>query len=176
MEVKQIKDLMAAMGRTRVKKLVIKNSDGFELELERETDGDNNRLAEQMLELVEQNPMRGELESHRAQASLRRNSRSHFETSQDSSTGQTHRAEEEESGDFITSPMVGTFYSTPSPEDPAFVKVGDKVNPDSIVCIIEAMKVMNEVKAGISGTVSAILVDNGQPIEFGSQLFRVTPD
>ena len=72
--------------------------------------------------------------------------------------------------------MVGTFYSTPSPEDPAFVKVGDKVNPDSIVCIIEAMKVMNEVKAGISGTVSAILVDNGQPIEFGSQLFRVTPD
>jgi len=174
-EVKQIKDLMAAMGRTRVKKLVIKNSDGFELELERETEGENNRLAEQMLELVEQNPMRNELELHRAQASLRRNSRSHSESSGESTTHQSATAEEE-TGEFITSPMVGTFYATPSPEDPAFVKVGDKVSPDSIVCIIEAMKVMNEVKAGMSGTISAILVDNGQPIEFGSQLFRVTPD
>src|SRR4029077_229169 len=78
-------------------------------------------------------------------------------------------------GSHITSPMVGTFYSAPSPDDPSFVKIGDKVDKNSVVCIIEAMKVMNEVKAGVSGTVAEVLVESGHPVEFGTKLFRITP-
>lgn len=76
-------------------------------------------------------------------------------------------------GTFVTSPMVGTFYSSNAPDQPAFVKVGDKVNEQTVVCIIEAMKVMNEVKAGVSGVVAEILADNSQPVEFGTRLLRI---
>lgn len=75
--------------------------------------------------------------------------------------------------EYITSPMVGTFYATPSPDQAPFVKVGDKVEEKSVVCIIEAMKVMNEVKAGKKGTIVEILVDNAQPVEYGTKLFRI---
>ena len=77
------------------------------------------------------------------------------------------------SGTFIESPLVGTFYRAPSPEAEPFVKVGDTVTPDTVVCIVEAMKVMNEVKAGVSGVVKEVLVEGGHPIEFGTKLFRV---
>ncbi len=70
--------------------------------------------------------------------------------------------------------MVGTFYSSPSPDDPSFVKVGDSVSEGSVVCIIEAMKVMNEVKAGCAGVIAEILLKNGEPVEFGTRMFRVT--
>jgi acetyl-CoA carboxylase biotin carboxyl carrier protein len=73
----------------------------------------------------------------------------------------------------ITSPMVGTFYLASNPESPPFVKVGDHVGPDSVVCIIEAMKVFNEIPAGVSGRVIAVLVENGEPVEFGQPLFKV---
>jgi len=76
------------------------------------------------------------------------------------------------SGKEIPSPMVGTFYSAPSPESPSFVKVGQKVTPDTVVCIIEAMKVMNEIKAEVSGTITEIAAENGQPVQFGQALFR----
>ncbi len=78
-------------------------------------------------------------------------------------------------GKVIKSPMVGTFYSAPSPESPPFVKAGDDVTEDSTVCIIEAMKVMNEIKAEISGKIAEVLVKNGQSVEFGQPLFRVKP-
>ena len=77
-------------------------------------------------------------------------------------------------GTFVTSPMVGTFYDSPSPDQPTFVKVGDRVNENTVVCIIEAMKVMNEVKAGVSGTVAEVLMDSGHPVEFGTRLMRIT--
>lgn len=88
--------------------------------------------------------------------------------------GHAEKKEEKVEGKFVTSPMVGTFYTSPSPEDPTFVKVGDRVEENTVVCIIEAMKVMNEVKAGISGVVAEILVDNAHPVEFGTKLFRIT--
>jgi acetyl-CoA carboxylase biotin carboxyl carrier protein len=69
--------------------------------------------------------------------------------------------------------MVGTFYSAPSPEAPAFVTVGQSVTPDTVVCIIEAMKVMNEIKAEISGVISEVCAENGKPVQFGQALFRV---
>jgi acetyl-CoA carboxylase biotin carboxyl carrier protein len=73
----------------------------------------------------------------------------------------------------ITSPMVGTFYTAASPESPAFIEVGQKIDPESIVCIIEAMKVMNEIKAEIAGTIVEIVAENGKPVQFGEVLFRV---
>ena len=75
----------------------------------------------------------------------------------------------------ITSPIVGTFYRSPSPDAPVFVDVGDIIKPDDVVCIIEAMKVMNSVKAEMSGVVKEILVESAQPVEFGQPLFVVEP-
>ena len=73
----------------------------------------------------------------------------------------------------VTSPMVGTYYATPSPENPPFVTVGSPIKADSVVCIIEAMKVMNEIQSEISGTVVECLVASGTSVEFGQPLFRV---
>ncbi len=73
----------------------------------------------------------------------------------------------------VLSPMVGTFYRAPSPEAEPFVREGDTVGPDATLCVIEAMKVMNEIPAGISGVVREILVKNGDPVEFGQPLFRI---
>jgi acetyl-CoA carboxylase biotin carboxyl carrier protein len=73
----------------------------------------------------------------------------------------------------IKSPMVGTFYAAPAPDAPAYVTVGQEITPDSVVCIIEAMKVMNEIKAEISGVVAEICAENGKPVQFGQTLFRV---
>lgn len=75
----------------------------------------------------------------------------------------------------IKSPMVGTFYLSPNPESPAFVKVGDHIGADSTVCIIEAMKVFNEIPAEMTGKIVAILVENGAPVEYGQPLFRIDP-
>lgn len=73
----------------------------------------------------------------------------------------------------IKSPMVGTFYSKPTPEAPSFVKVGDHISSDTVVCIIEAMKVFNEIPAEISGSIVAVLVENEEPVEYGKPLFKV---
>jgi acetyl-CoA carboxylase biotin carboxyl carrier protein len=73
----------------------------------------------------------------------------------------------------IVSPMVGTFYRAPSPDAPSFVEVGKPVTEDTVVCIIEAMKVMNEIKAETSGVIAEVLADNGKPVQFGQALFRV---
>ncbi|MBR4517999.1 MAG: acetyl-CoA carboxylase biotin carboxyl carrier protein [Victivallales bacterium] len=74
---------------------------------------------------------------------------------------------------YITAPMLGTFFSAATPDAPAFVAEGDEVTPDTVVCIIEAMKVMNEIKAETSGTITKILVPNGSPVEFGQKLFEI---
>ena len=79
-----------------------------------------------------------------------------------------------ESGNKMNSPMVGTFYSAPNPESEPFVKVGDQINEGDVLCIIEAMKMMNEVKSEFSGTVKQILVDNAEPVEFDQTLFIIS--
>jgi acetyl-CoA carboxylase biotin carboxyl carrier protein len=78
-------------------------------------------------------------------------------------------------GIVIESPMVGTYYASSAPDAPPFVSVGSIVRPDTTVCIIEAMKVFTEIPAGVSGTITEILVKNGQSVEFGQPLFRVNP-
>ena len=75
----------------------------------------------------------------------------------------------------IKSPMIGTFYRAPSPEANSYVEVGIEVNPDTVVCIIEAMKVMNEIKAEVKGVITQVLVENAKPVEFGQPLFKARP-
>ena len=75
----------------------------------------------------------------------------------------------------IKSPMIGTFYRAPSPEASNYVEVGSEVNPDTVVCIIEAMKVMNEIKAEAKGVITQLLVENAKPVEFGQPLFKIRP-
>jgi acetyl-CoA carboxylase biotin carboxyl carrier protein len=75
----------------------------------------------------------------------------------------------------IKSPMIGTFYRAPSPEAGNYIEVGSSVTPETVVCIIEAMKVMNEIKAEVKGVITQILVENGKPVEFGQPLFKVRP-
>jgi len=80
---------------------------------------------------------------------------------------------EDPNATYITSPMVGTFYGASTPEDPPLVKVGDQVGSDTVVCILEAMKVFNEIPAECSGSIAAILVENGDAIEYGQKLFKI---
>ncbi len=155
MELKQIKDLMSAMKTGGIKRLQIKDSSGFELQLERH---DEVRTASPVVHYApvkeEEHPVRQPV--HHAPL----------------------KAEADVApvlaGQYVTSPMVGTFYVSSSPEDPPFIKVGDRVTENTVVCIIEAMKVMNEVKAGVAGTVAEICVNNASTVEFGTKLLRVT--
>ena len=82
--------------------------------------------------------------------------------------------EDEESGDIINSPMVGTFYASASPGSKPFISVGDNVNEGDVVCIVEAMKMMNEIKSEFSGKVLSVNVENSQPVEYGQALFEIS--
>ncbi len=165
MELKQIKELMTAMGRTGIKRITLKK-ENFELILERD-DVKFGRCTDPQLDYSEEAFNQAPGWSRTDQA-LSRGSEM---------PARTH-TQEIEKGDiaslYVTSPMVGTFYSAPSPEDPSFVKVGDKVEKSTVVCIIEAMKVMNEIKANITGIIAEVLIESGQPVEFGTKLFRIT--
>ncbi len=170
MEIKQIKDLMAAMGRTGMHRLSIKKGD-FELAIEREENGRIRYLTDPS-ELAEDNPLRTDMELHRSQAFAKRKRPGRIDLEEEDDDELEEEVHEANSA-YITSPIVGTFYAASSPESPLFVKVGDPVQKDTVVCIVEAMKVMNEIKAGVEGRVVAMLVESGQPIEFGTKLFRV---
>ena len=76
-------------------------------------------------------------------------------------------------GHVLTSPIVGTFYAAPSPDSPPYVEIGGRVEKGQVVCIVEAMKLMNEIEADVSGTVSSVVPDNGDPVEFGAPLFVI---
>jgi len=161
MELKYIKELMAAMGRTGTTKLSLKEK-GIELTLER----------------VSQVSIRNSdinfdmLDEHRSLTRLDQS------FSKGAELPSTHVAPIEPSkaeiGVFVTSPMVGTFYPSPAPGEPLFIKIGDRVEKNTVVGIIEAMKVMNEIKSGVSGVIAEVYVSEGDPVEFGAKLFRVT--
>lgn len=154
MEMKQIKELMAAMEKAGIKRLRLKEKNDFEIELERKDEAPTSHA-----------PAMPHPEIHSRFPTHMPHPRGHFP--------EEKPEEKKVEGNFITSPMVGTAYQAPSPEDSPFIKVGDKVEESTVVCIIEAMKVMNEVKAATSGTVAEILIENGQPVEFGTKLFRI---
>ena len=82
-------------------------------------------------------------------------------------------AAEQDDGTYVTSPFVGTFYRAASPDSDAFVEVGDSIAPGQVLCIVEAMKLMNEIEAEGAGTIVEVLVENGKPVEYGDRLFRI---
>jgi len=159
-ELKHIKELMTSMGRTGTKKLQIKQKD-FELSLERHD--------------IRPSDVNMELYDEYKQPQL---SRTDYTLSHSANSvpvpSMLEAPKQDDKSLYVTSPMVGTFYISPTPDDPSFIKPGDKIDKNTIVCIIEAMKVMNEIKANIAGTVIEVLVESGQPVEFGSKLFRIT--
>lgn len=165
MDLRQIKDLMQTMGRTGMHRLEVKNGD-FELKLEH---GANAAPRDRIVEVATGNPMRSDIQQHLSDASVAVVAPPTLPAADEPATVV------DEGHSFITSPMVGTFYLSPTPDDPAFVKVGDTVSENQVVCIIEAMKVMNEVKAGANGVVEQVLMDNSHPVEFGTKLFRIKP-
>ena len=82
-------------------------------------------------------------------------------------------AREQEDGAYVTSPFVGTFYRAPSPQSDPFVDVGDTISPGQVLCIVEAMKLMNEIEAEVAGTIAEVLMEDGKPVEYGDRLFRI---
>jgi acetyl-CoA carboxylase biotin carboxyl carrier protein len=166
-DLKQIKELIAAMGRGGIKKLTIKEKAGYELHLERhdEHPAYPHPVHPSPSSAFPPPPHAREIEAHRAAAPHA------------ASLGPTQKHETtpimEKEGRYVTAPLVGTFYNAPSPDDPPFIKVGDRVEENTVICIIEAMKVMNEVKAGMSGTVEEVLVESAHPVEFGTKMFRI---
>jgi acetyl-CoA carboxylase biotin carboxyl carrier protein len=166
MDLKQIKELMAAMKRGGIKKLTIKEKTGYELHLEAEDPHPpypHTHGSFAYPQVFAAPPHVKEIETPRHAAAI----------AQHKASPQTELPAAEERGRFVTAPLVGTYYNAPSPEDPPFIKVGDRVDENTVLCIIEAMKVMNEVKAGISGVVEEILIDNTHPVEFGTKMFRI---
>jgi acetyl-CoA carboxylase biotin carboxyl carrier protein len=167
-DLKQIKELMTAMERAGIKKLTIKQKGGDELHLERQEEHPSQPHAPvaTFYPPVYAHPPAREAESSTRPAPVQKTVHEEVPLSKEMKS-------EEKSGKYVSAPLVGTYYSASSPDDPHFVKVGDRVDENTVVCIIEAMKVMNEVKAGISGTIAEILVDNAHPVEFGTKLFRI---
>jgi acetyl-CoA carboxylase biotin carboxyl carrier protein len=159
MDLKQIKELMTAMGRAGIKKLNIKEKTGYELLLERHDEQPQERIY----------PVRHEESQSPFVASL--HTPAHRPAHEESLVKPKEAVKVE--GKYVTSPMVGTFYASSSPDDPPLVKVGDTVDENTVLCIIEAMKVMNEVKAGMSGKIAEVCVENAHPVEFATKLFRI---
>ena len=179
MELKQIKELMNAMVRCGLSKLHLKNAD-FELDLERDKkeEGEVFSKGDPLLSQVAlsqrvlgSHPTQN-LPVHTTLMAPQQPAMKELLPSEEAAKVR-EKGSSDSKGKYITSPMVGTFYSSPSPEDPPFVKVGDVVDEESVVCIVEAMKVMNEVKAGVKGTVVEILMEDSNLVEFGSKIFRV---
>ncbi len=151
MDLDIIKALMAHLEASKLRKMIYKQGD-FELHLEKESEPPSPPIHA----VVPSQPVK-----------------MHFDAPHDLPPSKGDRSPELP-GSYVTSPMVGTYYGSPAPDQPSFVKVGDTVNENTVVCIIEAMKVMNEVKAGMNGVVAEILADNAQPVEFGTRLLRIT--
>lgn len=175
MDLKHIKELMSAMGRSGTKRLLIKK-ENFELQLERESD-ETFKYIEPSRDFSEEFNGGDERPMKRADAAF---SRGGYMTTRPPGAPKLASDYEESDdeqvslkGNFVKSPMVGTFYVASSPEARPFVQVGDVVKADTVVGIIEAMKVMNEIKAGVAGEVLEILVENHQPVEFGTPLFKI---
>lgn len=150
MEIDAIKELMEAMNREGMSRLSIKKGEEFELEIEGPRGAPISPPVCAPHSLPPFPPQ-----------------------AQDPLFHKEEQGEKEQEGTLITSPMVGTFYAASSPEAAPFVKVGDSVSGESVLGIIEAMKVMNELKAGCSGVVAEIYIESGKPVEFGSRLFRI---
>ncbi len=157
---------MTVMGRTRTKRLQLKQND-FELTLERHDTNLTDAAADQHMHYSEDQFKQFYLQNRADQALSR------AAEMPSSRYNPIETPKPDTSSLFVTSPMVGTFYLSPSPDEPNYIKVGDRIEKNTVVCIIEAMKVMNEIKANMTGTIIEVMVESGQPVEFGTKLFRI---
>ncbi|MCB1106887.1 MAG: acetyl-CoA carboxylase biotin carboxyl carrier protein [Chlamydiia bacterium] len=155
MDLEKIKELMEAMEDKGMTRVVLKEKSGFELELERGRD----------FEVASYSSAPAAVMAPRIEAEVQ------AALPEKKKGGEQSESQE---GHALTSPMVGTFYTAASPDDDPFVKVGDSVTEDTVVCIIEAMKVMNEVKAGKKGVIKEVCIGNAQPVEFGTKLLTIS--
>lgn len=154
MDIEQIKELITILEGSKLHKLTLKDEKGREIHLEKSVaPAIHHSLPSHATPMVTPEMNQAHPATHVVQTAKH----------------------QEVTGHYITSPMVGTFYTMPAPGDPVFVKVGDLVTEDAVVCIIEAMKVMNEIKAGVKGRIVEICIDNAHAVEFGTKLFRVEP-
>jgi len=154
MYIKEIKDMIHLMNENNLAELEIEK-DGLKIRLKKSS----GTGFEKTIEFVPATS--GHHGAHQAQAS--------------EVPAKTAQAAEKKNVLEIKAPMVGTFYRAPSPETPSYVNIGDQIEPGQIICIIEAMKLMNEIKAEVKGKIIDIQVDNGEPIEFGQVLFVIEP-
>lgn len=161
LDLNEIRELLAALNQTDIAELTIKHGD-FELTVRR-------ACAPQL------SPLLSSDESVALAVSAALTSASPITTAPSEAIPPPTSAKSERRLIEITSPMVGTFYRSPSPDDESFVDLGDRIQTGQTVCIIEAMKLMNEIEAEVSGEIVEILVQNAQPVEYGQVLMRVNP-
>lgn len=159
MKVQEIREIIRLIDQTSIDEFVFEQ-EGTRLEIKRGAKGNLETAASSVPEVVKV-PVAAEESPKPAEAPQ---------------ASPAPAAKDETSYHQITSPMVGTFYMASSPEDPPFVKVGDRVGNESVVCIVEAMKLFNEIEAEASGEIVEILVEDGQLVEYGQPLFLVKPE
>ena len=158
---KQLQELLSAIAQTDITELTLK-SDDFELKVKKGTTASSQEL------LTSVSPANLPLPAQPLITTPVANSQNSEPASPTKNTEQQKWVE-------VTSPMVGTFYRAPSPDDAPFVDIGERISNGDTVCIIEAMKLMNDIEAEVSGEVMEILVQNGEPVEYGQVLMRVNP-
>ncbi len=158
MDLKQIKQIIDLMKRSELSEFAVEE-EGFKLKIRRGSNG--------LPQVLTSNSAAPMPVSSRDAASSQGGAAA--------GGAQVPGGEKEETGvTYVKAPMVGTFYRAPSPESPPFVDVNTKVVENTVVCIIEAMKIMNEIQAETKGAVVEVLVENGQPVEYGQRLFKVS--
>ena len=158
MDLKLVKKLLDMISETELNEVSIEEGD-FKLKVKKISEGPATPMQFQMPAQPAQVPQGQPAASAQPAPAA-------AQAKQSSEQGQTD-------GDVVKSPIVGTFYEAPSPDSDAFVKVGDKVEKGETLCIVEAMKIMNEIEAEFTGTIQKILVENGQPVEFDQPLFII---
>jgi acetyl-CoA carboxylase biotin carboxyl carrier protein len=160
MDVKDIKKLLDAVAGADVSEFTFETGD-YKLSLKRGAD-----LLQPVRQVLRPDPLSEVTAQPSPQPSQR-----------DLASSEERAAPEEPGGEYleVTAPIVGTFYSAPAPDAAPYVKVGDRVDPGTVLCIIEAMKLMNEIEAETVGTVVEVLVRNEEPVEYGQVLFRIDP-
>lgn len=161
MDLKEIKKLLDLIAESEVNEVAIEEGD-FKIKVKKKGDV-------QQVTMPQQAPPQFQMPAH---------SQQHQPAQQPQTSGgadQAQEADKEEKveGDVVTSPIVGTFYRSPSPDSDAFVKVGDSVDKGQTLCIVEAMKIMNEIESEFAGEVKKILVEDGDPVEFEQPLFVI---
>ncbi|MEB3282032.1 MAG: acetyl-CoA carboxylase biotin carboxyl carrier protein [Lyngbya sp.] len=176
LDLNQLRELLADIDKTNISELTLK-SDDFELTVRKEVSLGDHRSLSPMDSMLTGGVRSSEL----ASSPVVSTSASHLSekatpsSSPTSSVNSTSLSSDSKWVE-VTSPMVGTFYRSPAPDEPPFVEKSDRVTVGQVVCIIEAMKLMNEIESEFSGQIVEILVENGAPVEYGQALMRINPE